>query len=99
MKKENVCYDCGIKATVVLDIPSPGVEDYYCDFDGNYQHETGYPIVKIGAPRVDVSLLREQRNFLLTYPWREGEFPEMVDGLINFLEYELDRLTEMGGMR
>jgi hypothetical protein len=94
MGKVNVCYDCGKKATVVLDVPSPGAEDYYCDFDGNYQHETGYPIVKIGAPKVDVGLLREQRNFLLTYPWIEGNVPELVEGLVNFIEYEMDERME-----
>jgi hypothetical protein len=44
---------------------------------------------------VDVSLLREQRNFLLTYPWNEGSVPELVEGLVNFIEYELDERMGM----
>jgi hypothetical protein len=44
---------------------------------------------------VDVSLLREQRNFLLTYPWIEGSVPELVEGLVNFIEYELDERMGM----
>ena len=40
---------------------------------------------------IDIGLLREQRNFLLEYAWREGHVPEMVEGLVNFIEYEMDR--------
>lgn len=40
---------------------------------------------------IDMELLREQRNFLLEYAWREGYVPELVEGLINFIEYEMDK--------
>jgi hypothetical protein len=40
---------------------------------------------------IDMELLREQRNFLLQYPWHEGQVPELAEGLVNFIEYELDR--------
>lgn len=40
--------------------------------------------------KVDVPLLREQRNFLLEYPWRENGIPEEVEGVINLLDHILD---------
>ena len=39
--------------------------------------------------KIDVPLLRSQRNFLLEYPWRE-DFPEEVDGVVNLLDAILD---------
>ena len=42
-----VCYDCGEVATMVLTIPNPDIQDYYCDIDGKYQHETGYFVIPI----------------------------------------------------
>jgi hypothetical protein len=42
-----VCYDCGETATMVLAVPRPDTQDYYCDIDGQYQQETGYPVIPI----------------------------------------------------
>ena len=39
---------------------------------------------------IDIELLRNQRNFLLEYPWRENGIPEEVEGLINLLDHILD---------
>jgi hypothetical protein len=34
----------------------------------------------------NIPKLREHRNFLLEYPWRE-KFPQEVDGILNVLDY------------
>lgn len=39
--------------------------------------------------KIDLPLLRKQRDFLLEYPWRDS-MPEEVDGIINLLDYILD---------
>ncbi len=31
-------------------------------------------------------LLKTQYNFLASYPWREGDEPEQVTGILNLLE-------------
>lgn len=40
--------------------------------------------------KIDVELLRKQRNFLLGYPWRDAKFPEEIEGLVNLLDEILD---------
>ena len=40
--------------------------------------------------KIDVELLRKQRNFLLEYPWRDAKFPEEVEGVVNLLDSILD---------
>jgi hypothetical protein len=39
---------------------------------------------------IDVALLREQIGFLDSYPWREQEDLEYVQGIIHLLETILD---------
>jgi hypothetical protein len=39
---------------------------------------------------IDIELLRRQILFLLEYPWREGDMPEEVDGILHLLESVLD---------
>ena len=40
---------------------------------------------------IDTELLRKQILFLDSYPWREGNVPEPVDGVIILLESILDK--------
>jgi hypothetical protein len=40
--------------------------------------------------KIDVPLLRKQRDFLLEYPWRENAIPEEVEGLVNLIDHILD---------
>lgn len=40
--------------------------------------------------KIDVPLLRNQRDYLLNFPWKDGTPPEEVDGIINLLDYILD---------
>lgn len=40
---------------------------------------------------IDIALLREQIEFLDSYPWRSSEDLEYVQGVINLLETILDK--------
>ena len=40
---------------------------------------------------IDIALLREQIEFLNSYPWREGYVPDEVEGIINLLDTVLDQ--------
>lgn len=39
---------------------------------------------------IDKELLREQYNFLVSYPWREKHEPQEITGILNLLEALLD---------
>jgi len=39
---------------------------------------------------LDIPMLKEQQQFLLTYAWREGHIPELMEGLIVLIDYILD---------
>ena len=40
---------------------------------------------------VDTNLLRQQITFLDEYPWREGNMPVQVIGIVNLLDTILDK--------
>lgn len=42
--------------------------------------------------RVNVNLLRTQRWYLESYPWRDGPMPSEVEGLVNLLDFMIDEL-------
>lgn len=44
--------------------------------------------------RVDTNLLREQIEFLVSYPWRKEADRDYVEGVINLLEAVLDKEEE-----
>lgn len=41
---------------------------------------------------LDIPMLKEQQQFLLEYPWREGHIPELMEGLIVLIDYILDEV-------
>lgn len=43
---------------------------------------------------IDIPMLKEQQEFLLTYAWREGHIPELMEGLIVLIDYILDEVEE-----
>lgn len=43
---------------------------------------------------LDIPMLKEQQQFLLTYAWREGHIPELMEGLIVLIDYILDEVEE-----
>lgn len=48
----------------------------------------------VDMSRVDVQLLRDQRWYLLVYPWADGAMSEEIEGLVNLLDYLIDELDD-----
>lgn len=48
-------------------------------------------------PSLDLDLLRNQIEFLDSYPWREETDRDYVEGVINLLEAVLDRELDRKG--
>lgn len=42
---------------------------------------------------IDYELLKQQRDFLTSYPWHQKtDFPQEIDGIINLLDTLLDQI-------
>ncbi len=42
---------------------------------------------------IDTQLLEDQIDFLYSYPWREKEMPQEIEGVLNLLGAILDKET------